>query len=122
MSDWTFLNQHRIRNGLMRSNDSDGFNGAFILPVNGLNLQVVCSDGLGWQHVSVSIQEAPTCTPSWETMCKVKDLFWEPEDAVIQIHPPKSQYVNLHLGCLHLWKHTGKESQPLPSSLMIGPM
>lgn len=65
-----------------------------------------------WQHVSVSIQGS-TMTPSWAIMCKVKELFFEPEDCVVQYHPPKSEYVNTHPGVLHLWKPMN-EKIPMP--------
>lgn len=37
-------------------------------------------------------------------MCKIKDVFWDEEEAVYQVHPPKSKYVNLMTNCLHLWR------------------
>ena len=60
------------------------------------------ADEDGWEHVSV----APfnRIIPSWEDMCRIKDIFFEDEEAAIQMHPPKSQYVNLKDNCLHLWR------------------
>jgi len=46
-------------------------------------------------------------------MCYIKDLFWMPEECVIQYHPPKSKYKNLHPDVLHLWRPTEVEI-PLP--------
>lgn len=60
-----------------------------------------------WEHVSVTCRYAgktKTLIPSWEIMCEVKNLFWDMEDVVVQLHPKKSEYVNLHLDCLHLWR------------------
>jgi hypothetical protein len=54
-----------------------------------------------WEHVSVSIAKK---IPTWVEMCWVKALFWDDEDAVMQLHPPKSTYVNNHPNCLHLWR------------------
>ena len=42
--------------------------------------------------------------PTWDEMCLVKDIFWQDDECVVQFHPPKSEYVNLHPYCLHLWK------------------
>ena len=53
------------------------------------------------EHVSV---KGPKDTPRWETMCVIKDLFWDDEDEVIQYHPKKSEYVNMHKNVLHLWR------------------
>jgi hypothetical protein len=69
-----------------------------------------------WEHVSVStVQRCPT----WEEMVYVKDLFWGPEETVIQLHPPKSEYVNNHPNCLHLWKPVGI-ALPMPPSTTVG--
>lgn len=121
------LNPHRIRTGRLASDDSFGFTGAFRIPLryyasNGKerfnDVFVVASDGMGWQHVSVSIVDKDAC-PSWELMCQVKALFWDAEDTVIQFHPAASANVNNHPHCLHLWKPLGVEL-PLPSPWMVG--
>lgn len=57
----------------------------------------------GWEHVSVSPYGGKM--PTWNDMCLVKDVFWEDEEEVIQIHPKKSKYVNIVDNCLHLWRH-----------------
>lgn len=68
---------------------------------NNRELTVIFSDGDGWEHVSVS---TPTRCPNWPEMCFVKDLFWGPGDEVVQFHPAKENYVNLHPYVLHLWR------------------
>lgn len=99
------------------SSRSDGNNGAFHVPCNGITLRVIASDGGGWEHVSVSL---PDRTPTWEEMCHVKQLFWHDGEVVIQYHPSKDDYVNCHQYCLHLWRPTS-EVIPVPDPLMIGP-
>ena len=64
-------------------------------------LRVVASNGMGWDHVSVSLA---TRTPTWDEMCWVKDKFFAPEEVAFQLHPARSQYVNYHPFCLHLWR------------------
>jgi len=59
-----------------------------------------------WEHVSVSVLHR---IPSWEEMCRVKELFWADDETVVQFHPRKSEYVNAHPHCLHLWKQVGVE-------------
>ena len=61
----------------------------------------------GWEHVSVSPYNGKT--PSWVDMCEIKDMFWNDEEAVIQIHPKKSEYVNIKDNCLHLWRNKEME-------------
>jgi hypothetical protein len=67
-----------------------------------------------WEHVSVSLQDR---CPTWDEMCKVKDLFWRPDETVLQFHPRESEYVNNHQYCLHLWKP--KTEVQLPPNMCI---
>lgn len=121
MSDWVFLNKHRVRSGLYASDESFGFCGQFAFPLAGESRRVcvIASDGVGWQHVSVSFGPVKG-TPSWDLMCRVKDLFWEPQDWVVQFHPPASEYINNHSGCLHLWRCIDGRQTPTPPSIMVG--
>lgn len=84
--------------------------GAFRIPFEGRDLHVIASHGGGWEHVSVSLSNR---NPNWREMSFIKDLFWEPDDCVIQYHPPKKDYVNLCDTCLHLWRPIDIEI-PLP--------
>lgn len=79
---------------------------------------VICSNGGGWEHVSVCPYKHHI-TPSWEDMCKIKDMFWHDDECVVQYHPPKSDYVNNMPNCLHLWKPIDCEL-PAPPSIMVG--
>ena len=80
--------------------------GYFLIPSrNGRKLNVIVAPSdAEWQHVSVSVYKKPTSIPSWNEMCQIKDMFFDEEDVVVQFHPKKSSYVNVHSGCLHLWK------------------
>lgn len=62
----------------------------------------------GYEHVSVAPKHKFR-TPSWEDMCVLKDIFFEDEEEVYQIHPKKSEYLNISENCLHLWKPIGHE-------------
>jgi len=111
-------NKFRIRNGVAASTDSDGNNGAFFVKLKaGQSVQVIASDGMGWEHVSVSRRDR---CPTWDEMCQVKALFWDDEDCVVQFHPPRSEYINNHPFCLHLWRPTGGQQIPTPPSIMVG--
>jgi len=78
-----------------------------------------------FEHVSVSVRRdadglvAKRC-PTWDEMAFVKDLCWSEDEAVVQYHPPKADYVNWHPHVLHLWKPVGVEL-PRPPSLAVGP-
>jgi hypothetical protein len=79
-------------------------------------LTIVFSDGLGWEHVSVS---TPSRVPNWSEMCYVKRLFWAADDVVMQLHPAESQYVNNHPFCLHLWRPKAI-AIPTPPAALVG--
>lgn len=114
-----------LNHPILGNNASYGCNGFFVIPhykISGYTINCQVSDGLKWQHVSVTIsskdRKVERC-PTWEEMCFVKSQFWNDDETVIQLHPPKSEYVNNHPYCLHLWKPDSIEI-PLPDSLMVG--
>lgn len=114
-----FLESCRLQFGLFASAKTDGFNGAFFIPARLPDcgeFKVLCSDGEGWEHVSVSL---PDRCPTWDEMCWVKSLFWDDHEAVMQLHPPSENYVNNLSTCLHLWKPVNQVI-PLPPSWMVG--
>lgn len=103
----------------LQSDASYGNNGYFSFYFRGTKHQVtvIASDGMGWEHVSVTV--GANKPPTWELMCVVKNMFWDDEDCVVQYHPPKSSYINNHPHCLHLWKPIDKEI-PIPDSILVG--
>jgi hypothetical protein len=109
----------RLTTGPFRSDASYGNNGIFIIYSlkSKKFLRCQASDGLGWEHVSVSL---PNRCPTWEEMCLVKNRFWDPEDVVMQYHPAESDYINCHPFCLHLWRPIG-QLIPVPESILVGP-
>lgn len=110
---------YRLKSGLMKSDSSFGNFGAFEIPFESRDLAVVASAGMppyNWEHVSVSLENR---CPNWREMCFIKNLFWDDEDVVIQYHPKKSDYVNVHNYCLHLWRPT-KEKLPIPPKELVG--
>lgn len=105
----------------LNSTPKDGNNGAFFIrDLIDRDIFVIASDGDGWEHVSVhAVYQRKNYTPEWEEMCKVKDIFWDEEDVVIQFHPKKSEYVNIHRQTLHMWRQIGKEVST-PPRYMLG--
>ena len=95
----------------------DGNNGFFVFHRDGVTFHCIASDGMGWEHVSVTLNKKRT--PTWDEMCMLKNLFWDEDDCVVQYHPPKSEYVNNHPHCLHLWRPIGVEL-PRPQKIMVG--
>lgn len=78
------------------------------------HIRMIVGVGDGWEHVSVSRNDKQI--PTWDDMNKVKNWFWEEEDAVMQLHPPKSQYLSYpDVEVLHLWR-------PLDAHIPMPPM
>ena len=75
--------------------------GAFFFLWRGTPLKVIASNGGGWDHVSVSCQNR---CPTWAEMDYVKNLFFKDDEVVIQLHVAKSDHINYHPYCLHLWR------------------
>lgn len=131
--------QYRLRTGPLGSRKEDGNNGSFFLPPISMDwmFAVIASDGPDespWEHVSVHMrdrrdmdagsraQRQPRMrVPGWAEMCYIKNIFWDPEDCVIQYHPAESSYVSIHDYVLHLWRPVGIEL-PTPPLELIGPV
>ena len=115
------LERWRVQSGPYASRTFEPF-GAFRVPGPcGRDLMIIASSGdeaLGilWEHVSVSL---PNRCPNWPEMCHVKALFWDDEETVMQLHPPKSKWINNHSYCLHMWRPL-KETIPLPPDETVG--
>lgn len=95
-----------------------GLNGMFIIPSPqqaNRKLAVMSSDGMGWDHVSVSTNGR---CPNWDEMNYIKDLFFKDDETVIQFHPKKSEYVNTCEYCLHLWRKQDGEHELPPKGLV----
>ena len=99
----------------VKSLGADGGNG--LITVNGVRCTVVFSWGGGWEHVSIAPFDRRK-VPTWDDMCKLKKIFFDDDEAVMQIHPRKEDYVNRKRNCLHLWKPTEQEI-PLPPKIYV---
>lgn len=119
------LNKYRIRDGRMASPDNFGMTGAFKIPVTNSRHLIVISSGADeeWEHVSIHARErkgkkTKQDTPTWKEMCMIKDIFWGDDECVIQYHPEKKDYVNVHDHVLHLWKPV-KQELPKPPKTYV---
>ena len=117
----------KTRGIFIKKEGKDGFGGS-VYPVEYKNgkvkikrdynsvLHFIFSTGCGFEHLSVS---TPARTPTWDEMCKMKEIFWRDDEVCMQLHPKKEDYVNSHNHCLHIWKPIDKEI-PTPPSIMVG--
>lgn len=79
---------------------------------------VIWSWGAGWDHVSVHPFKW-NYVPTWDEMCRIKDMFFREDEWVVQFHPAHSEYVNQMPNCLHLWRPQ-KETMPTPPTILTG--
>jgi hypothetical protein len=114
MKSLNYLNEHRV---MLGGSMGDEYCGAFKFRLKeiGIWFTVIASDGLDWDHVSVSTE---TRCPRWDEMQKIKEMFFEDYEVVMQLHPAKDNYISLHPYTLHMWKpHNIKI--PLPPTIMV---
>ncbi|MEG4965744.1 hypothetical protein QUB11_03705 [Microcoleus sp. B6-A1] len=85
---------------------------------DGLVVIISCSiekDGYSWVHVSLSRKKS---VPTWIDLVKVKDIFLGAEALAIQILPARSEWVNVHEFCLHLYQCL--DQRPIPDFRKLG--
>lgn len=114
------LDKYRIRHPLAPPLKGENYMGIFMIPFNfnpaHKKIKIISSGPHeSWEHVSVSHYNR---CPYWKEMCFVKNLFWDEEETVIQYHPKKSEYINIHNYVLHLWKPVNIDI-PLPPSIFV---
>lgn len=88
-------------------------------------LRIIMSDndrydgpkGDRWRHVSVSCEDR---LPTYDELCNVRARLFPPRAVVIQIFPPKSEHVNNHAYCLHLWWNKDRRLTPKAMQYAVG--
>lgn len=103
-------NDKRFQSHTAAGDGGDGW-----VAIRGNVFSVRYSNGGGWDHVSVSHR---TRCPSWNEMCIIKDIFFDEEECCVEYHPSKSNYVNIHPNCLHIWKPQNR-SIPVPPKIFV---
>ena len=98
--------------------------------MNGYVLRVIATDGevdedhqgsTDWEHVSVSALDTTfnkELTPRWDMMAFIKSQFWNEDEVVVEFHPAKKDYVNIHEHVLHLWRWK-KGEFPTPPTICV---
>lgn len=86
---------------IKQGTDFIAFGGDYYDTTNNRQLNYMFSVQGGWEHLSVSM---PSRTPTWDQMCIMKEIFFEDEEEAVEYHPKKSEYINAHSHCLHIWR------------------
>lgn len=125
--DWKHLDKYRGHESPFTSPDGATY-GAFRIKHNGVYLNVIATDGCEengeygqWEHVSIHVFDAffnKRRIPNWGEMCFIKELFWEDDEVVMQLHPAKKDWISIHDCVLHLWKPK-KTEIPVPPKLCV---
>lgn len=58
-------------------------------------------DGKWWQHISVA---HPARLPTWDELVTIKEWLIGRDVDAYQVIPKRSNYVNIHPNCLHLFR------------------
>jgi len=127
---WNHLDKYRQQSPPFHSPPGSTF-GSFSVPRNGVILNIIATDGrmdaggelpdTEWEHVSVHAVDTvfhKRRIPTWLEMCFVKDLFWEQDEVVMQLHVASKDHININEHVLHLWKPT-KSFIPLPPKICV---
>lgn len=58
------------------------------------------NDGNIWHHLSVASRSR---LPSYDVLKFVKATFMRPDKDAIEVHAKKTNHINIHPNCRHLW-------------------
>ena len=108
----------RIRNLKIIIEGEDGFSAWYTDPQDLKVYSIIMSWGGGWEHFSINPYRRNQ-TPSWDLMCRMKELFFKDDEACVEYHPRKQDYVNNMPHCLHIWRPLEKEL-PVPPPIYVG--
>lgn len=110
-------NRWRIRKGKFASTEVDGWNGHFLVPLEGELWLVIISDGLGFKHLSVTNAQKKIL-PGWNILTRLKDLFYGDDEWAVVYFPAKEEYIDDHPYCHHLWCPLN-DLLPKPSIVLV---
>tara|TARA_R100000808_G_scaffold25089_2_gene61684 strand:- start:4392 stop:4853 length:462 start_codon:yes stop_codon:yes gene_type:complete len=131
MRDLRKIEEYRVITGPLATLQEEFPNGGmFVLPISASNFAVcVVSDGkykkedTGWEHVAVHIvyefgrkKKRRSRAIKQDELQKVRDVFWEPEDNVIQCFSKESLEGDGWEVNVHLWKSKKKTIKSFPSA------
>jgi hypothetical protein len=109
--EWSFLEPH----GFKEMKDRRAHDGRWYWsPKRG---QSVCvsvhreQDGRNWIHLSIA---HPEQDPTLQEMQAIKDAFVGPARKAIMVFPKRSEHVNLHPHCFHLFALVDQDKDLLP--------
>ena len=94
------------------------FIGMWIEKHRNLKLLVTIDDGM--LHLSIS---HPKRYPTWDEILRTRYKFVDEKMELVMHLPKKSEYVNLHQNCFHLWQmrfEASMEQEPIAELVIEG--
>lgn len=110
-------NRWRVKHGKWSSDETYGWNGCFLVPLEGDLWHVMIGDGMGWRHLSVTNAQRKML-PTYQVMCRLRAAFFGDDAWVVQFHAPPDEHINDHPWCLHLWESIDAE-MPHPTIVQV---
>lgn len=108
---WLQAEPHRLHSKNLPVQHYGDPYGAFLIPGPcGRDLKCIVSSDLGWDHVSISLENR---CPNWQEMEFIKRVFFKDDEWAMQLHAPPSKHISVHPYCLHIWRPHDKEI-PIP--------
>jgi len=104
---------------MIASTDADGWNGHFMVPLEGEMWYIVLCDQLGWKHLSIANAQRREL-PSPLIMRAVKELFYGDDEWACQFYPARDDHIEEGYPCkLDLWMPLHAEL-PRPTIVTLG--
>ena len=129
-SSFSHLEGYRIKDVPGYVSPAGAHYGAFRIPIARSDdfFIAIADDGCNpqwptnWEHVSVRVIVDALLSlsriPLWSEMDRVKGLFWEDDETVMQFHVHGKAKVNVHPCVLHLWRPVDGQF-PVPDVRMV---
>jgi hypothetical protein len=89
--------------------------GSWVIAAQLGDILVVASNGLGWDHVSVSLSYR---CPLYDEMKAIKQTFFREDEWAMELHAPVNDHISRHPFCLHLWRPQNV-AIPTPPEIMV---
>lgn len=95
---------------------ADGLRYFYRRPLRWPILSVIASgcteeDGQRWIHLSCAYMDTKRL-PEWDVLVRARDVVLGHDAKALQVLAPRSEHINIHRYCLHLWHCV--DGDPLP--------
>jgi hypothetical protein len=100
---------------ILTSGPAEDAPGAWYIAAQIGDIRVLATNGLGWDHVSVSLEYR---CPLYDEMKAIKRLCFRDDEWAMELHAPPSKHISRHPYVLHLWR-PHDVAIPTPPEIMV---